>query len=77
MKKAIWTECCFASAGRLFQTMAMLVPIAVSASMCSSSIIGMEKTLTAKENEANSAPTTLPTSSNAQPVGVVNRTLAT
>ena len=63
--------------GRLFQTSAMLVPMAVSASTFSSSSIGMAKTLMAKEKAANSAPTTEPTISSAQPVGVVNRIAAT
>ena len=58
--------------GRLFQTSAMLVPIAVRASTRSSSSIGTAKTLMAKEKAANSAPTTEPTSSSAQPFGVVN-----
>ena len=58
--------------GRLFQTSAMLVPIAVSASTRSSSSIGIEKALMAKEKAANRAPTAVPTISSAQPVGVVN-----
>ena len=55
---------------RLFQTIAMLIPIAVSASVRSSSSIGTAKTLIAKAKAANSAPTALPTKSSAHPVGV-------
>ena len=58
--------------GRLFQTSAMLVPIAVRASTRSLSSIGIENTLMANENAANKAPTAPPTSNMAHPVGVVN-----
>ena len=58
--------------GRLFQNSAKLVPIAVRASTFLSSSIGIEKTLIANEKPANKAPTADPTSSIAQPVGVVN-----
>ena len=58
--------------GRLFQTSAMLVPMAVSASVRSLSSIGMEKALMANAKAANRPPTALPTSSIAQPISVVN-----
>ena len=41
--------------GELFQTIAMLVPIAVSASVRRSSSMGIENTLIAKAKAANSA----------------------
>ena len=55
---------------RLDQTVAMLMPKADSASVRSLSSIGTPRKLIAKANEANSAPTTLPTKSNAQPSSV-------
>ena len=58
---------------RLFQTSAMLVPIAVSASTLRSRSIGMEKTLIAKANEANRPPTTVPTPRMIHPTGSVSR----
>ena len=58
--------------GRLFQTSAMLVPMAVNASVRSVSSIGMENALMANAKAANSPPTAPPTSSIAQPVAVVN-----
>ena len=58
--------------GRLFQTSAVLVPIAVRASTRSPSSIGIENALIAKEKAANNPPTAPPTSSMAHPVGVLN-----
>ena len=58
--------------GRLFHTSAMLVPMAVSASVRSLSSIGMEKALIANANAANRPPTAPPTTSIAQPTSVVN-----
>jgi len=54
---------------RLFQTRAVLVPMAVKASVRRSSSMGTENTLMAKEKAANSPPTALPTSSIAHPTG--------
>ena len=39
-------------------------------------MIGIETTLMAKENAANSPPTTVPTTSMDQPIGVVKSMLA-
>ena len=58
--------------GRLCQTSAMLVPMAVKASVRSDSSIGMEKALMANANAANRPPTALPISNIAQPTSVVN-----
>jgi len=58
--------------GTLFQTSAMLVPIAVKASTRSSSSIGTENALIANENAANSPPTNVPTATSDAPDGVVN-----
>lgn len=60
--------------GRLFHTMAMLVPIAVRASVRSASSVGKEKTEMAKA--ANRPPTAPPTSSKAQSSGLVNNRAA-
>ena len=62
---------------KLFQTNAALTPIAVKASICWSSSIGIEKALIANEKPANKAPTNRPTASIAQPVGVVRSSSAT
>src|SRR3546814_19334550 len=60
---------------RLFQTSAMLVPIAVRASVRSFISMGIENALIAKETAANIEPTRLPTTQHAQPAGGVNRTV--
>ena len=59
--------------GRLFQTLEMLVPMAVKASVFSSSSMGMEKVLMAKEKAAKRAPTAEPATSMAQPIQVRKR----
>ena len=56
--------------GRLFQTSAMLVPIAVKASKRSLSSMGIESALMAKAKAANNPPITVPTTSIDQPIGV-------
>src|SRR3546814_19089806 len=54
---------------RLFQTSAMLVPIAVRASVRSFSSMGIENGLIADEKAANSPQHRLPTTTNAQTAG--------
>jgi hypothetical protein len=62
--------------GMLFQTIEMLVPMAVKASVRWSSSMGTANVLTAKENAAKRPPTAVPTASIPQPCGVV-RSIAT
>ena len=63
--------------GRLFHTIAMLVPIAVRASVRSLSSIGIEKALIAKANAAKRPPTNVPTMIKPKPEALDSRVTIT